>query len=309
MDKRDKIVWLVVLVLLVAFPAVGLSRYLQRVSSLIFIYMILALSLNIITGYMGQVSLGHAAFYAIGAYTSSLLSEHFGWNFLLTCLCAVLMTGFIGWLFSIPTMKLSGTYLAIITMGFGEIVKVLIINWESLTHGTYGVQRIARPEFFGVEMKTTNNGMYYLCLVFVVLTVLFCIAIERSKLGRTLRAIKDDPMAASLMGININKVISITFFIGGALAAVSGICYASAYPQVDVYMGSWLGNMSFVSAVLGGIGDIRGAMLGGFILGIAQIFATAINSTFGYAVGFIILIVILLVKPAGIMGRLVVEKV
>ena len=84
MDKRDKIVWLVVLVLLVAFPAVGLSRYLQRVSSLIFIYMILALSLNIITGYMGQVSLGHAAFYAIGAYTSSLLSEHFGWNFLLT---------------------------------------------------------------------------------------------------------------------------------------------------------------------------------------------------------------------------------
>ena len=98
-------------------------------------------------------------------------------------------------------------------------------------------------------------------------------------------------------------------FIGGALAAVSGICYASAYPQVEVYMGSWLGNMSFVAAVLGGIGDIRGAMLGGFILGIAQIFATAINSTFGYAVGFIILIVILLVKPAGIMGKLTTEKV
>ena len=90
---------------------------------------------------------------------------------------------------------------------------------------------------------------------------------------------------------------------------MSGICYASAYPQVEVYMGSWLGKMSFVAAVLGGIGDIRGAMLGGFILGIAQIFATAINSTFGYAVGFIILIVILLVKPAGIMGKLTTEKV
>ena len=133
--------------------------------------------------------------------------------------------------------------------------------------------------------------------------------VARTKIGGQMRAVSMDKDAASLMGINVNKVISITFFIGGALAAVSGICDASAYPQVEVYMGSWLGNMSFVAAVLGGIGDIRGAMLGGFILGIAQIFATAINSTFGYAVGFIILIVILLVKPAGIMGKLTTEKV
>ena len=133
--------------------------------------------------------------------------------------------------------------------------------------------------------------------------------VNGTKIGGQMRAVSMDKDAASLMGINVNRVISITFFVGGALAAVSGICYASAYPQVDVYMGSWLGNMSFVAAVLGGIGDIRGAMLGGFILGIAQIFATALNSTFGYAVGFIILIVILLVKPAGIMGKLVIEKV
>ena len=124
-----------------------------------------------------------------------------------------------------------------------------------------------------------------------------------------MRSVSMDRDAAYLMGINVNRVISITFFIGGALAAVSGICYASAYPQVEVYMGSWMGNMAFVSAVLGGIGDIRGAMLGGFILGIAQIFATAINSTFGYAVGFVILIIILLVKPTGIMGEVTVEKV
>jgi len=124
-----------------------------------------------------------------------------------------------------------------------------------------------------------------------------------------MRSVSMDRDAAYLMGIDVNKVITTTFFIGGALAGVSGICYASAYPQVEVYMGSWMGNMSFVSAVLGGIGDIRGAMLGGFILGIAQIFATAINSTFGYAVGFVILIIILLVKPAGIMGHFTVEKV
>ena len=147
----------------------------------------------------------------------------------------------------------------------------------------------------------------------IVLAAITMLALDRlvarTKIGGLMRAVSMDKDAASLMGINVNKVISITFFIGGALAAVSGICYASAYPQVEVYMGSWLGNMSFVAAVLGGIGDIRGAMLGGFILGIAQIFATAINSAFGYAVGFIILIVILLVKPAGIMGKLTTEKV
>jgi branched-chain amino acid transport system permease protein len=147
----------------------------------------------------------------------------------------------------------------------------------------------------------------------IVLAAVTMLALDRlvakTKIGAQMRAVSMDKDAASLMGINIDKVISITFFIGGALAAVSGICYASVYPQVEVYMGSWLGNMSFVSAVLGGIGDIRGAMLGGFILGIAQIFATAINSTFGYAVGFIILIVILLVKPAGIMGKVTIEKV
>ena len=150
-------------------------------------------------------------------------------------------------------------------------------------------------------------------IIMIVLAAITMLALDRlvakTKIGGQMRAVSMDKDAASLMGINVNKVISITFFIGGALAAVSGICYASAYPQVEVYMGSWLGNMSFVAAVLGGIGDIRGAMLGGFILGIAQIFATALNSTFGYAVGFIILIVILLVKPAGIMGKLTTEKV
>ncbi len=162
--------------------------------------------------------------------------------------------------------------------------------------------------FLVLGASITSTQIIMILLAAITMAALYFV-VNRTKIGGQMRAVSMDKDAASLMGINVNRVISITFFIGGALAAVSGICYASAYPQVDVYMGSWLGNMSFVAAVLGGIGDIRGAMLGGFILGIAQIFATAINSTFGYAVGFIILIIILLVKPAGIMGKLVVEKV
>ena len=163
-----------------------------------------------------------------------------------------------------------------------------------------------RFKILGASVTSTQIVMIVLAAVMMALLYLF---VNKTKIGSQMRSVSMDRDAAYLMGIDVNKVITITFFIGGALAAVSGICYASAYPQVEVYMGSWMGNMAFVSAVLGGIGDIRGAMLGGFILGIAQIFATAINSTFGYAVGFVILIIILLVKPAGIMGHFTVEKV
>ncbi len=165
---------------------------------------------------------------------------------------------------------------------------------------------LKRFKVLGASITSTQIIMIILAAVMMTLLYLF---VNKTKIGSQMRSVSMDRDAAYLMGIDVNKVITITFFIGGALAAVSGICYASAYPQVEVYMGSWMGNMSFVSAVLGGIGDIRGAMLGGFILGIAQIFATAINSTFGYAVGFVILIIILLVKPAGIMGHFTVEKV
>ena len=171
------------------------------------------------------------------------------------------------------------------------------------------VQSGKTANYLGLICRAADAGYKYIIVLAAITMLALDRLVARTKIGGQMRAVSMDKDAASLMGINVNKVISITFFIGGALAAVSGICYASAYPQVEVYMGSWLGNMSFVAAVLGGIGDIRGAMLGGFILGIAQIFATAINSTFGYAVGFIILIVILLVKPAGIMGKLTTEKV
>ena len=161
-------------------------------------------------------------------------------------------------------------------------------------------------DVFGVQISSTQ-------IIMIVLSVLFMIILDtvvrKTKIGTQMRAVSMDKDAAALMGIDINKVISITFFIGAALAAASGIFYASIYPQVDVYMGSWLGTKSFIAAVLGGIGDIRGAMLGGFIMGITEILATSINSNLGYAVGFVILIVILLVKPAGLLGKLTIDKV
>ena len=124
-----------------------------------------------------------------------------------------------------------------------------------------------------------------------------------------MRAISMDREASALVGINVDKVISITFLIGASLAAASGIFYSSIYPIIDVYMGSWLGNKAFIAAVLGGIGDVRGAMLGGLIMGITEVMGTAINSDLGYGICFLILILIMLLKPAGLLGKNTVEKV
>ena len=302
MDKRDKIIWLVLLAALIVLPAVGLSRYLQRVISLIFIYSMLGLSLNIVTGYMGQISLGHAAFYAIGAYTSGLLSEHFGLNFLLTCVCGIIMAGIIGWLFSIPTTKLSGTYLAIITMGFGEIVKVVIVNWESLTHGTYGLQRIAKPEFFGFQLNTTNNGLYYLCLIFLVIFVLLCIAIERSKLGRSLRAIKDDPLAASLMGVEINHYKRMAFTISTAMAGCCGALYAHLSGYVDANsFNSDVSTLILSIVIFGGMGSIKGMLLGAAVL-VSFPEVLRFVAVYRFVVYGLILIVMMVFRTDGILG-------
>jgi branched-chain amino acid transport system permease protein len=134
--------------------------------------------------------------------------------------------------------------------------------------------------------------------------------VNHTKIGKAMRAVSYDRGAALLMGINVNKVISFTFAIGSALAAAAGILFASAYPQIEPYMGTMPGLKAFVAAVLGGIGSIPGAMIGGFIMGIAETLTKGfISSQLADAIAFGILIIILVVKPTGILGRNVSEKV
>lgn len=147
-------------------------------------------------------------------------------------------------------------------------------------------------------------------LVSIALMIVLNYIVNYTKIGKAMRAVSYDRNAALLMGINVNKVISFTFAIGSALAAAAGILFASAYPQVEPYMGIMPGLKAFVAAVLGGIGSIPGAMIGGFIMGIAETFTKGfISSQLADAIAFGILIIILVVKPTGILGRNVSEKV
>jgi branched-chain amino acid transport system permease protein len=160
---------------------------------------------------------------------------------------------------------------------------------------------------FGVEISQTQ---IIVLLVSVLLMFLLNYIVNNTKIGKAMRAVSFDRGAAYLMGINVNMIISFTFAIGSALAAAAGILFASAYPQVEPLMGMMPGLKAFVAAVLGGIGSIPGAMIGGFILGIAETLTKGfISSQLADAIAFGILIIILIVKPAGIMGRNISEKV
>lgn len=147
-------------------------------------------------------------------------------------------------------------------------------------------------------------------VVTVVLMVLLTLFVNRTRVGKTMRAVSEDQGAAQLMGINIDTSISITFAIGSALAAVAAVLYSSTYPLINPYMGSMLGLRAFIAAVIGGIGVIPGAMIGGFIIGIAEaLIKRYISSAMADAIVFALLIIVLLVKPSGLLGRNEREKV
>ena len=288
------------------------------------VYALLALGYTMVYGIVGMINFAHGDFLMIGAMGTFFIAQLFSSYTMdgalpaivvgIIIISAMLGTGAIGSAveaIAYKPLRRKPRMMALIT---AVGVSMFLENFPRALPFV-GPSPRSFPMLFPVAHYVIGSiQITSTQLIMIVLSVLFMIALDRivskTKIGVQMRAVSMDKDAASLlMGININLVISFTFFIGAALAAASGIFYASIYPQVDVYMGSWLGTKSFIAAVLGGIGDIRGAMLGGFIMGITEILATSINSNLGYAIGFIVLILILLFKPAGLRGSVTVEKV
>ena len=166
-----------------------------------------------------------------------------------------------------------------------------------------------RPMSAVFDVAPVTIGSILTIVMSVALMVALQLFIKKTRVGKAMRAVSEDSQAAILMGISTNKTISLTFAIGSGLAAMAAVMYCSAYPQVQPYMGSMLGLKAFIAAVLGGIGSIPGAMLGGILIGLVESITRHFNSQLADAVVFAILIVVLLVKPAGIMGKNVGEKV
>lgn len=287
------------------------------------VYSLLALGYTMVYGIVGMINFAHGDFLMIGALGTFFIAQAFTFSqsagsyplaiVMLIILIAMLGTGLVG--VATETIayrplrnrpRMSALITAVGVSMFLENFPRAIPAIGPSPRSFPTLFPVIRYDLSGVVISSTQ-------IIMIVLSIFFMLALDfivrNTKIGRQMRAVSMDKDAAQLMGININNVISTTFFIGAALAAASGIFYASIYPQVDVYMGAWLGTKSFIAAVVGGIGDIRGAMLGGFIMGITEVLATSINSNLGYAIGFIILILILIFKPAGLMGKLSIDKV
>ena len=300
-----KLILLVALIaVLVILPLFGLSSYLLRVLCMMATYSILALSLNLITGYMGQTSMGHAALYCIGAYAGALCSTLLGLSFWVSILVAIVVGALAGAFEGIVTMKLSGSYMTVTTLAFAQVVNMIAQNWTSLTNGPMGIKKIPRPVFFGIELTTQNGGQYWLALAFLILTVLFVHAIIHSKMGRAIIAIKEDELAAKLMGIETARYRIACVAIAGALAGIAGCYYAHMARYIDPKVFNFDVSMTILTIVIfGGLASIPGSILGAVIM-IAFPEVLRFLSEYRFLVYGFILVIMMRFRPQGVLGGL-----
>lgn len=300
--KKKRLILAALLVVLLLIPVFQPGQYFIRILSLIGIYSILALSLNLITGFLGQTSMGHAAFYCIGAYGMTLMATKLNWSFFTATLVGMIVAGLGGLILSLASMRLSGSYLAVTTLGFGEVVKMIALNWNSLTNGPLGIRSIPRPKLFGLELSTANGGMYYLVLFYVILVVLACCSIQNSKMGRAIIAIREDELSAKLMGVETNKYKVVTIMISAMMAGLAGACYASLTRYIDPNTFSFDVSMVILSIVIfGGMGSIPGMIVGAVIL-VSFPEVLRFMSEYRFVVYGLILVLMMRFRPQGLLG-------
>jgi len=294
-------IWILTALVLLGLPFIGLNNFHMLIIIRIGIYIILGLALNLLTGYAGLVSLGHAGFFAIGAYTSSLLVMRLDVPFIIALACGALMAAACGFLLGLPTLRLSGNYLTIVTLGFGEIIRMLIMNWSSVTNGTLGL-RVPSPIIFGMTLNLANNGLYYLTLILMFLTAVSCAMIVNSKTGRAFVAIKQDPVAADMMGIRTTRFKILAFVLSAFFAGVAGAIHAPFVGFIDQNTFTFDISVLIISIVIvGGMGTIRGMFLGAAVL-IAFPEVSRFLMDYRFVVYGLLLILMMRFRPQGLLG-------
>ncbi|MBF0329163.1 MAG: branched-chain amino acid ABC transporter permease [Nitrospirae bacterium] len=279
----------------------ALKDYYLDVLIMFGIYALLALGLNVIVGFTGQLNLGFAAFYAIGAYTYALLNTRLGLGFWPSLPIAACFASLSGLVLGVPALRLKGDYLAIVTLGFGEIVRIVLNNWDTFTKGPNGIAGIEPPYIAGFSL---GKLQYYYYLVFmVVIAAVFVIRrIEFSKTGRAWLAIKENEIAASTMGIDTTAYKLYAFAFGTFWAGIAGTLFAAKMQFVSPESFTFMESVLILSMViLGGIGNVYGSILGAFILVImpellrdAQLYRMLILG--------LCLVVLMIFRPQGLIG-------
>ncbi len=266
--------------------------YIMQILMNIGIAIIMALGLNLITGVTGQLSLGHAAFMSIGAFTSAIITLNTGLPFAINLLLAGLTAAMIGALIAFPILRLTGDYLAIATLGFSEILKVLLLNMK-ITNGALGLS---------VPSANTEVPMPIVILIVVILSIVAMVCVHNSRFGRSLMAIREDEIAAEAMGINatLNKLQA--FAVGSFLAGLGGGLYAHVILYINPSDFGFMKSIDMLNmVVLGGLGSIPGAVLGASILAAAPEFLRFMQQ-YRMLVYGALLVFLMVFRPNGLLG-------
>lgn len=244
----------------------GLNRYHIDVLTQVGIYVTLALGLNIVVGLAGLLDLGYIAFYAVGAYTYGLLSTRVGLSFWEVLPFGALLAAIFGILLGIPVLRLRGDYLAIVTLGFGEMIRITLNNWDSFTRGPNGIIGIGRPKILGFTFSGPIH-YYYLILAIVLLTIFVVDRLNRSRIGRAWTAMRDDEVAAEAMGIDLMKTKLLAFSLGATWAGFAGVFFASKMTFISPESFTFFESVIILCmVVLGGMGSVPGVILGAAML-------------------------------------------
>ena len=295
--------------ILLAAPYLA-GEYVMSQLHFICIYSIVGLGLMLLVGFTGQISLGHAAFLAVGAYTEALLQAR-GVPFFISLPVAALLSGALGWVLGLPALRLKGIYLAIATLAFNVIVEEVIARWEGLTGGNSGLH-LKPVELFGMRFDG-EASFYYLCLGLTALSILALMNLLRSPTGRAFVAIRDSEISASCLGVNLATYKTLSFALSAAFTGIGGALYAHKVSFISPEQFTLLQSIELVTIViLGGVGFVHGAVLGAaFLIVLPQLISIAkdylpsnvAGSGLQAVVFGLVLILFIIFEPHGLYGR------
>lgn len=276
-----------------------LPGYLVYNFTLFFVYSIVAISLMILVGFTGQISLGHAGFLAAGAYTAGYLTS-VGWPFLVALLAAMVLSGTLGLIIGIPALRLEGPYLAIATLGFGLAIQQILNNWNLV--GASSGLIVERPEFFGIPFWR-DVPYYYLVLAVAAFITWISFNLKRSHVGRAFMAVRDADLAAQMSGINLAYYKTLAFVISAAFAGLAGSLYGPLIGYITPESFNLLLSIKFLlMIVIGGLGFLPGAIIGAALVTFLDVQFAALRNWSQLLFG-IVVILLMVLEPLGLYGR------
>jgi len=295
----------IVLAVALAAPYLMWNPYHLHTLIMAGIFAVLSLSLNLLLGYTGQLSLGHAAFFGIGAYASALLTVKLEWSPWIGLLAAVTLPALCGWVIGRLALKIRGAYFVLLTISFAGVISLVSVNWMELTNGPLGIPGIPAMELFGLSLRT-KSAFYYVVLVAVVLCYLVCLAVIRSRVGRALVALRENETLAESVGINATHYLVLATVLSAGMAGLGGGLYAhyTKFVSPEVFLFTYTVTM-VIMVVAGGKGTLLGPVVGALIFTALPEALRALTSwQWQMALYGFILIAVLFFMPQGIVPAL-----